>query len=224
MAVGSGARPAPAQMASGCSPQRCEGKAMDRDTSRLFEEFDDAPRASSELGTALDVTIRPARVGDAGDIGRISADREGRDPEEEIAAVERSLRSDCVGPSRVVFVAEVDGSVVGFGRAQYRESEPDVSDGGLPVGWYLAGVVVNPRFRRRGIGTRLTAARLSWIAERGTAVYYFANAMNRVSVALHEGFGFVEVARGPSFGAESFVGGEGILFKAEFGGPERRAP
>ena len=197
---------------------------MDRDTSRLFEQFDNAPRDSDASSPALDVIIRPARVSDADAIGRISGDREGKDPEEAIAAVERALRDGSIGRSRVVLLAEVDGSVAGFGKVQYREGETTMPEGGLPEGWYLTGVVVDPRFRRRGIGTRLTAARMRWIAERGSAAYYFANARNRVSIALHEGFGFVEIARGPAFGSESFVGGEGVLFKAELGGSERRAP
>jgi ribosomal protein S18 acetylase RimI-like enzyme len=197
---------------------------MERDTSRLFEEFDNAPRDSDASSPALDVIIRPAKVSDADAIGRISADREGRDPEETIPAVDRALRDGSVGRSRALLVAEVDGSIVGFGKVQYREGKTPMSEGGLPEGWYLTGIVVDPRFRRRGIGTRLTAARMRWIAERGSAAYYFANASNRVSIALHEGFGFAEIARAPAFGSESFVGGEGVLFRAELGGSERRAP
>jgi ribosomal protein S18 acetylase RimI-like enzyme len=197
---------------------------MDRDNVRLFEEFENAPRDSDASSLALDVTIRPARVSDAGAVGRISADREGSDPTVEIAAVERALTDDRMGRNRVLLVAEVDGSVVGFAKARYRGGEAVLGEDGLPDGWYLTGVVVDPRFRRRGVGARLTFARMQWIAERGTAAYYFANAKNRVSIALHQGFGFVEIARAPAFGSVSFAGGEGILFKAELGGPERREP
>ena len=197
---------------------------MDRDTSRLFEGFKEAPRDLDASRPVLDVSIRTARVSDADCIGRISADREGRDPETEIAAVRRSLSDGNLVQSRMVLVAEVDGSIVGFGRAQYRDMEPSESGGSLPEGWYLTGVVVDPRFRRLGIGSQLTAARMRWIAERGSVAYYFANARNRVSIALHESFGFVEVARGPTLGSESFAGGEGVLFRAKLSGLERRAP
>jgi ribosomal protein S18 acetylase RimI-like enzyme len=193
-------------------------KAMDRDISTLFEKFDDAPRDLRSSGPASEVSIRPACMSDARAIGRISAEREGKDSEEVIAAVERALASDSIGQGDVVLVAEVDGFVVGFAKAQYREEESE----GLPEGWYLTGIVVDPRFRRRGFGAKLTAARMRWIGDRGTAAYYFANAMNRVSIALHEEFGFVEVVRDSSFGGVSFVGGEGILFKAAVGGSERR--
>ena len=196
---------------------------MDRDGARLFEEFDEASRGLRPSKAAPDVTIRLARASDADAVGRISADRESRDPAEEIAAVERELRDDSIGRSRVLLVAEMDGSIVGFGKAHYRKGEMALPEGGLPEGWYLSGIVVDSRFRRMGVGARLTAARMRWIAERGSAAYYFANAKNRVSIALHEGFGFVEIARAPAFGSESFVGGEGILFKAELGGSGRRA-
>jgi aminoglycoside 6'-N-acetyltransferase I len=188
---------------------------MDRDLGKLFEAFDETSRCPAASGRAPDITIRRALASDAAAIGRISADREGRDHAEVIAAVERDLADDSLGRNRVVLVAEVDGSVVGFGKVHYRRAETD-----LPEGWYLSGVVVDPSFRRMGVGARLTAARMRWIAERGSAAYYFANAMNRVSIALHQGFGFVEIARAPAFGSESFVGGEGVLFRAELEAPE----
>jgi hypothetical protein len=39
--------------------------------------------------------------------------------------------------------------------------------------------------------------------------------LNRVSIALHRPFGFVEVDRAASFAGVSFTGGEGILFRAD---------
>jgi ribosomal protein S18 acetylase RimI-like enzyme len=197
---------------------------MDGDDARLFEEFDDAPPRSGASRPPLEVIIRPARLSDAEAVGRISADRNGTDPATEVAAVERALVDDAMGRRRILLVAELAGSVVGFAKARYRAGETSAGEGGLPGGWYLTGVVVEPRFRRRGVGAKLTAARMRWVAERGPAAYYFANARNRVSIALHESFGFVEVARAAAFGGVSFVGGEGILFKAELGGPERRVP
>jgi len=193
---------------------------MDRDTTRLFERFDETPRNSRASSQACEVVIRPARVSDAPRIGRISADREGTDPERAIAAVERHLIDDSLGRSRLVLVAEVDGSVVGYGKARHLDGKAASSDSSLPEGWYLTGVVVDPCFRRMGVGAALTAARVRWIAERDSEVYYFANARNRVGIALHDGFGFAEIARGPTFGGESFVGGEGVLFRADLGAPD----
>ena len=191
---------------------------MERDGAKLFEEFDETPRGRRASGAVPSVVIRSARSSDADAIGRISAEREGRDPSQDSAAVARDLRDESIGRRRIVLVAELDGSVVGFGKALYREEETAQAGRGLPEGWYLTGVVVDPDFRRMGVGTRLTAARMEWIAERASAAYYFANASNRVSIALHEDFGFVEIARAPAFGSESFIGGEGVLFRAELGG------
>ncbi len=46
-------------------------------------------------------------------------------------------------------------------------------------------------------------------------MFYFSNARNRVSIALHRRFGFTEVARGAEFAGVSFAGGEGILFQVD---------
>jgi ribosomal protein S18 acetylase RimI-like enzyme len=62
-----------------------------------------------------------------------------------------------------------------------------------PAGWYLLGVVVHPKWRRRGIGAALTRERMRWVAQRATEIYYFTHRNNRASQALHERFGFVNV-------------------------------
>ena len=197
---------------------------MKQENAGLFAEFDDSASARDTQGLSGEFRVRPAEISDTDAVGRISAEREGGIAREHAEGFRRELEYGRTQGKAMVFVAELDGQVIGFGRVQYREGEATMPEGGLPGGWYLTGTVVDSRFRRRGIGTRLTAARMRWIAERGSAVYYFANARNRVSIALHEGFGFIEIARGPAFGSESFVGGEGVLFKAELGGSEWRAP
>ncbi|MCK4511080.1 GNAT family N-acetyltransferase, partial [bacterium] len=60
--------------------------------------------------------------------------------------------------------------------------------------------------------------------ERSRFAYYFSNARNRVSTALHERFGFVEVARGSELAGVSFVGGEGILFQLDLARSAWRTP
>jgi GNAT superfamily N-acetyltransferase len=157
-------------------------------------------------------------VRDVDSLGRISADREGGDALTHGAGFKRAIEGDEIGVTSLILVAEVGDDVIGFGKAQYL-SEQRGTDGGVsPEGWHLTGVVVDPRFRRRGVGARLTAQRLQWIAERSRFAYYFANARNRVSISLHESFGFVEVDRGTECGGVSFTGGEGILFRADLSG------
>ena len=195
---------------------------MEREIGRLFEKFNEAPRELDESGLLGPVTIRPARMQDVGVLGRISADREGGDVPAHCAAFKRAIEGDGIGRTSLVLVAAVDDDVIGFGKVRHL-SEARADDGSAsPEGWYLTGVVVDPRFRRRGVGSRLTEARLQWVSERGRFAYCFSNARNSVSIMLHRRFGFVEVARGSEFAGVSFVGGEGILFRADLTGLARR--
>jgi len=56
---------------------------------------------------------------------------------------------------------------------------------------------------------------LNWIAQRDRYAYYFANAQNRVSIELHEQFGFMELTQDFTYPGVTFEGGIGILFRVE---------
>lgn len=197
---------------------------MDQENSGFFAEFDEADRIPGALGLPNRLLIRPARLQDVEALGRISAEREGGDVQTQGAAFSRALEDDDFGHSLLVLVAEADGDIVGFGKTRYLSEGDGAGAGASPEGWYLTGVIVDPRFRRRGVGTRLTVERLKWIAEKSHVAYYFANARNRVSIALHERFGFREVGRGAEFAGVSFVGGEGMLFRVDLARSTRRSP
>ena len=122
------------------------------------------------------------------------------------------------GRTALILIAATEAGVVGFGKARYLMPAEGIGPDPSLEGWYLTGVVVDRRFRRRGVGARLTAERLRWISRRSDSAYYFSNVQNRVSIALHERFGFVEIARGPTFAGVTFTGGEGILFRADLTG------
>jgi ribosomal protein S18 acetylase RimI-like enzyme len=117
-------------------------------------------------------------------------------------------------PRRFLVVASVDGELAGFGRTAFFEPPPDAAPDVAPQGYYLTGVVVAPSARRRGVGHLLTEARLDWIRARAVEAWYFANATNDASLALHRAFGFVEVTRTFSFPEVTFDGGEGVLCRA----------
>jgi ribosomal protein S18 acetylase RimI-like enzyme len=197
---------------------------MEDEADRLFEELDEDCHRTGGPDLHASLTVRPATSQDAEPLGRLSAEREGGDAGEHRAAFTRAIESDEHGRSSLVLVAEVEGDVVGFGKARHlgesRSEQGDVA----PEGWYLTGVVVDSRFRRRGVGSRLTAERLKWISERSRFAHYFSNARNPVSIALHARFGFVEVARGSEFAGVTFVGGEGVLFRADLTGDDERIP
>jgi ribosomal protein S18 acetylase RimI-like enzyme len=80
------------------------------------------------------------------------------------------------------------------------------------------GMVVHPDHRRQGAGAALTRARIDWISTRADAAWYFANARNAASIALHEPFGFEEVTRSFFYPRVDFDGGEGILFRLRLPG------
>jgi ribosomal protein S18 acetylase RimI-like enzyme len=197
---------------------------MDQQNARPFAEFDDSAGARCNKELPSELCIRPATIADAEAVGRISAERESGVAAEHAERFRREVRDASKRGTSQVLVAELDGQVVGFGRTRYFDEERCGAAGEAPEGWYLAGVVVDPRFRRRGVGSRLTTERLEWIAQRSGSAYYFANALNRVSIALHERFGFAELARGPEFCGVSFTGGEGILFEVDLSSSTWRAP
>ena len=166
-----------------------------------------------------DLVVREALERDLEALGRIAAEREGGDPESHRTAFVTLLRDSVPAGDGRLLVAVMGDDVMGFGKvARFRHSlnaEAGLASDIAPEGWYLAGVVVSAEWRRRGVGDRLTASRLEWIARRATRAYYFVNARNTVSIDLHRRFGFIEVTRQFSFPGASFEGGKGILFEAE---------
>lgn len=111
---------------------------------------------------------------------------------------------------RLVAVAVVDGDVVGWAKTHHFQSADDPA----PAGHYLGGVTVAPDYRRGGVGSVLTEARLDWIWRRASEVWYTVNAANAASIRLHQRWGFREVARGNRFHSTVFDG-VGVLFSAQ---------
>jgi len=111
----------------------------------------------------------------------------------------------------LVLVAEAPDGPVGWAMTRHF----DTPDGLAPAGHYLMGVTVAPAFRRRGIGAALVRERLAWVAGRDAQALFFTNIRNYASIALHERFGFVEVARASHFRGVPFDGGEGVLFRTD---------
>ena len=63
-------------------------------------------------------------------------------------------------------------------------------------------------WRRRGIATELTRARLRWAFARTDKVFYVTGADNVASLYLHAAFGFREMKR---FRSERSAAGEDVL-------------
>jgi ribosomal protein S18 acetylase RimI-like enzyme len=67
---------------------------------------------------------------------------------------------------------------------------------------------VDPAWRRRGIATQLTQARLRWSFARTDKVFYVTGADNIASLHLHAALGFQEMKR---FGSERSAAGVDVL-------------
>ncbi len=137
-------------------------------------------------------------------------------PDSDASIWRTSLLEDVKSPDRLLVVAEHADAVAGYGRVLQFVPEPDAPPDIAPSGYYLMGLVVHPDHRRRGVAAALTKARLDWISERADDAWYFANAGNAASIALHAPFGFEEVTRSFVYPRVDFGRGEGILFRIRF--------
>lgn len=114
--------------------------------------------------------------------------------------------SDITDDSRQMFVAKANGQVIAYGRV--AELAADEAGPGAPAGCYLSGVLVEPAWRRRGIATALTRARLRWVFARANEAFYVTGADNIASLHLHAALGFQELKR---FGSERSAAGVDVL-------------
>jgi ribosomal protein S18 acetylase RimI-like enzyme len=163
----------------------------------------------------VDLTIREAEIADCDAIAAIEASRYATD----LGAARDKCIAQVADPQRVLLVAVVEGTVVGFARAGRMAPPADAPFADMPDGLFLLGVMVADEWRRRGIGRAMTLPRLRWIAERGDTAYYFTNAGNQASIDLHRELGFREID--PDFRAPgaSFDGGRVILFRLDLKEP-----
>jgi aminoglycoside 6'-N-acetyltransferase I len=114
--------------------------------------------------------------------------------------------SDITDDLRNTFVAKITGQIVAYGRV--IELAADEAGPETPAGCYLSGVLVDPAWRRRGIATELTRARLRWAFAHTDTVFYVTGADNIASLHLHAALGFQEIKR---FGSERSAVGEDVL-------------
>jgi ribosomal protein S18 acetylase RimI-like enzyme len=131
---------------------------------------------------------------------------------------------DLQAPNRRLFVAVAESQVVGYGRVAYFEPPDNPPANVAPAGYYLSGLLVSEAWRRHGLGERLTGARLSWIYRRASEAWYFTNARNRASLALHAKLGFVEITRDFIYPGITFEGGSGVLSRASSSVLDRLEP
>jgi ribosomal protein S18 acetylase RimI-like enzyme len=115
---------------------------------------------------------------------------------------------------RLLLLATANGEVAGYGRGGRFQAPSDAPPNVAPDGYYLGGLLVGTRWRRRGIAEALTRARMAWAFERAPEAWYFTNAGNAASLALHAKLGFVEISRDFWYPNVTFEGGVGVLGRA----------
>lgn len=171
----------------------------------MAEEHAHVRRMAAGYGGSTAVSLRTAVPGDIDGMMEVQRRSPGRPASD---AFRRRTAAVLEDDASHVVVAIAEGDIVGWAMTAFF----DAADGAAPAGHYLMGVTVVPGFRRRGVGGALIRARLDWIAARADAAWFFTNARNSASIALHERFGFTEIARGPRFRNVPFDGGAGVLF------------
>jgi ribosomal protein S18 acetylase RimI-like enzyme len=174
--------------------------------------------AGAPLSESEGLVIRAAAKADLAPLAAIAAEREGGPVEDWEERFER-LYAEVASGAGALLVAALAGEPLGYGKVAFFSPRPGSPGNVTPAGWYLTGLVVKPAFRRRGVGMRLTAARLAWIAERSREAFYVANAKNQATIDLHQKLGFVERTRDFSHPHVRFEGGAGILFTCHLAGP-----
>lgn len=158
---------------------------------------------------------------------RLSVDLLAHDPDRRRDRLRQDVAAqrDAAAPGpHALFVARDRGLVLGYGRLEHWTPPPDRPDTAAPAGWYLMGLLVDPAHRRAGIGAALTEARLDWLRPRTPRAWYFTNARNLASLALHARLGFREVTRAFEFPGVSFEGGVGVLAVADLDGADDSGP
>lgn len=182
-----------------------------------FAEFRPDRPERERLQAGEGFAVRPVVEDDLDAVAAIIAEREG-EVFEKWREISARILAEVEGGRTLFLVAESGLGILGYGRAAWFEPPGDSPEEAAPAGWYLTGVVVRPEARRRGVGEALTRERLAWISLRAEAAWYFANAQNRVTIALHERLGFEEVTRDFWFPGVQFRGGVGVLFRRDLSG------
>ena len=125
-----------------------------------------------------------AVVGLVRELAGTLGDQEGIDP----SGVRERLPEVLSDPRSRIFVAELDGEVVGLVHVCLRRSLLHRGPSGI-----VEELIVSKRHRDRGVGKRLLSAAIEWCRERGCAEVEVSTGWgNAAGLALYRGLGFTE--------------------------------
>jgi len=90
-------------------------------------------------------------------------------------------------------VATISDSVVAYGHTTFHSRTSDNGVNAGPSGYFLSGLLVSPGFRRQGLGTLLTSARIDELRQVTDVIYYRTEPDNQATIDVHSKLGFKEV-------------------------------
>lgn len=115
-------------------------------------------------------------------------------PDQEYADLRDDLTRIMESSVAAFFLAEIDGSPVGFAQCQLRRDYVEGTESS-PVG-YLEGIYVEPAARGSGVAKALLAACEAWAREMGCLEFASdCELTNSGSLAFHLALGFEEANR-----------------------------
>jgi ribosomal protein S18 acetylase RimI-like enzyme len=109
-------------------------------------------------------------------------------------SVEARYEARVAQPERVVFVAVVDGSIVGFADAQLVRNTDEASYHRLGLDVYVEELIVTSALRRQGIARSLMAAIEARATEAGARMVTLdTHVSNRAARGLYRAMGYREM-------------------------------
>ncbi len=177
------------------------------------EPFNPAIKSATALA---DLLFRLAEAGDREFVTKLMSERNPDKSQVELMkTTDREIVLNSTDPKYRLFVAELNGSVVGLCRYFHSERLPaEKLLFPAPHGWYCMGLLVDNKFRRQGIARFLFQGRLESLRSQGALVIYsMADSENLASQKMHKAFGFEEIERATGFLQINFDSGSGHLYR-----------
>jgi len=116
-----------------------------------------------------------------------------------------------------IFVALINDKVVGHAKLLFFDPERMEVEFSSPLGWYFNGVIVNEKFRKIGVATKLSECRINYIKENSNneRVFSIVSSRNKASILYHKSINFKELKKASGFLNIKVTKGVGILFSKE---------
>ena len=135
-----------------------------------------------------------------------------------LTKTDREIVLNSSDPQYWLYVADLDGQVVGLCRYFHSDRLPDEKIVyPAPTGWYGMGILVDSAFRRQSIARFMFQNRLNCLSKLGAhTLYSIVDCENLASIKMHRQFGYEEIQKELGFLHIKLESGEGILYRKRF--------